>query len=1351
MADVSIQQPKEVLVTASEPVGGKPWAKTMPELRAIKLCVLDYHNILCCLVCSDPPILLTATTAITHAMGHRSPGTRKPTRVQIENIISKFNVFRQPLHHVPTPPHPARPFPFLPEERAWRCMLCAQVGMDSIHRSDSSRQKHYQLVHPNFVRDRDEKLIHVQSFSGARDRNDFEVQPYIISPESIPPGIPLQPNTSPEELSLVLRAQWRPLPPVIGSLGDGYRETCPFLIRSGFAKYTQGWNEERLQSMLSLIEPPTDQEPLHKLYEMAQSIFKAQQEELWGLPDCHRVAVMQDDLDPKPLARLDTVQSQDTYGKCWALFLVFASYKKEWVDLILGVSHWIWRGGGEQDFRNLTQHKWSDPTLAKNHTIPWLKENLSICLSASQLCPFGVISELSTLASIYGDTTSKGPSVFWSDEDELTIASNTRVSIPRWKAGVEQYLVDVTRHWEKTIFFDIPLESIGLQLEPTTVIHDEHDCTRPGYSFLNDPRNGFLNLKFALADAIFVNPATASMHHGQQDGRILWDDAKVDEWLHALTVGVRELSNCVHTLCGLPPRGREETAWLIVNGVGRTRNFYLMGKGNVVCIDMYNKTSRMTGFDKPRAHCLPWCLGRIFLAMHILAIPFSSVLIEREGGTSARRIQETLAFPLRGVAPESEDVSQELERMFQLYVGAENMGLRNYRQFADATIEKFAPHLKDPVSSITSIADAQAGHSSRTAALHYGLESGRTRILLPQDYLQYRTVSLVWASLILKPEFFTDKEQEDIKCFTGRSSSTAPVSVSLPATNPTALADVIGHTIDYDELAKHIVKHQNQAPKPPSPSLPSVAPAPPEAIPIMTPAKYQGQIAPLVTKRHKEILRIFTGNKRSEWSCPGQAHAFVLATETGRRSLLAILPTGAGKSLLFMGMPLKETGLTIVVFPLRALLDDQLRTAERMGVRAMEWNSQDVDPLDGLIFLPVERVDRDFQRWCLAIKGQRRLNRIVLDEAHMVLETQDYRDAMKNMDLLVGAGVPLVILTATLPPCLEDELLKALGSPTVRVVREGTQRANISYHIAKYTSEDSATNALVSHVLLLKAQLQPGEGILISCRTYKAVETLANRIPGALIYTSREGNRLENAENWLAGRVPLLIATSGMGTGTHHSACRAVLHHGLPWGAHSYAQESGRAGRDGKAALAIMFHWGTDVQAPNLAVYNGWEALKTLAMTTDCIRAKMSSYLDGEDLQVSCYSGAYLECGNCLGQPSIEVAQHAKKNWGQDEIVVGSWTMDNEGMDIDATPQTHHAQIVEARQHAVQQAHAPGPAHPDVEDDARANIARRIAGDMQTIQSAAHGSLNWALLMAVMPWMSNRVQYKGVSTNIWMG
>ncbi|KAB5587969.1 ATP-dependent DNA helicase tlh2 [Ceratobasidium theobromae] len=189
------------------------------------------------------------------------------------------------------------------------------------------------------------------------------------------------------------------------------------------------------------------------------------------------------------------------------------------------------------------------------------------------------------------------------------------------------------------------------------------------------------------------------------------------------------------------------------------------------------------------------------------------------------------------------------------------MGLWNYCQFPDATIEQLAPHLKDPISSITLIADAQAGHSSHTAALHSGLECGRTQILLPQDYLIYQTVLLVWTSLILKPEFFTDKVQEDLRCFTGQSASPATVSITQPATNPTALADAIGCTIDYDELAKHIVKHQNQAPKPPSPSLPPVAPALPEAIPIMTPAKYQGQIAPLVTKQHKEILWIFTGNK----------------------------------------------------------------------------------------------------------------------------------------------------------------------------------------------------------------------------------------------------------------------------------------------------------------------------------------------------------------------------------------------------------------------------------------------------------------------------------------------------------
>ncbi|CEL63947.1 ATP-dependent DNA helicase tlh2 OS=Schizosaccharomyces pombe (strain 972 / ATCC 24843) GN=tlh2 PE=2 SV=1 [Rhizoctonia solani AG-1 IB] len=445
-------------------------------------------------------------------------------------------------------------------------------------------------------------------------------------------------------------------------------------------------------------------------------------------------------------------------------------------------------------------------------------------------------------------------------------------------------------------------------------------------------------------------------------------------------------------------------------------------------------------------------------------------------------------------------------------------------------------------------------------------------------------------------------------------------------------------------------------------------------------------------------------------------------------------------------MPLLEKGVFPVIVPLAALLENHFETAKRMGVNAWKWDPTNItlDPEDGLIFVAAEQVDGRFFRWCLYLRGQGRLVRIGFDEGHLVMLAKDYRDALANMQKLIETSVPLLILSATVPPVHEKSLLDHFGLPTAYIIQEGTQRPNISLNISQYKDCSDAVKALLHHVLVLKIKLNEGDGMLICVRTKEDVNELVSLIKDAKAWYSKHPNKMENAKAWLNGEFMVLVSTSGMGTGAHHPNCRVVLHLSLAWGVYAYHQETGRCGRNGKPAVAIMFEWGTD-NPPDLTEYNGWDTMLALSKSHDCIRETISRYMDGADRQVSCYAGKFIESGNCLALPNIDTTSTFKKIWNPNDIVALLPNVDKyqETKTIDTPEETHQQQVnwLEARIQAVCHAREPAVVDPVVEQDAKHATQKRNKETHLALKAAEMGEMNIALLKRVIRWMHNRCAF----------
>lgn len=347
---------------------------------------------------------------------------------------------------------------------------------------------------------------------------------------------------------------------------------------------------------------------------------------------------------------------------------------------------------------------------------------------------------------------------------------------------------------------------------------------------------------------------------------------------------------------------------------------------------------------------------------------------------------------------------------------------------------------------------------------------------------------------------------------------------------------------------------------------------------------------------------------------PGQRE--VIDSVLQGRHTLAIMPTGAGKSLCYQLPALKIPGVTVVVSPLISLMKDQAEKLESAGVGAAEVNStltsrEETSVLEGIrqadhefVFATPERMaDPEF----LATLRQTRVGLFVIDEAHCISQWgHDFRPAYLQLGTAINAlGNPTVLaLTATAPNEVIDDIGKQLGLPDLRVINTGIYRPNLHYRVVTVTGEEEK---LARAVRL--ARETGGAGIIYAA-TIKAVDDVvaALRLAGenAAFYHGQLSarTRTENQDAFMRGDSRLMVATNAFGMGIDKPDIRFVIHYQLPANLQAYYQESGRAGRDGQDAECVLMYHAKDKQVQQFFLarrYPGaddlgavYSALKTL-------------------------------------------------------------------------------------------------------------------------------------------------------------
>lgn len=318
------------------------------------------------------------------------------------------------------------------------------------------------------------------------------------------------------------------------------------------------------------------------------------------------------------------------------------------------------------------------------------------------------------------------------------------------------------------------------------------------------------------------------------------------------------------------------------------------------------------------------------------------------------------------------------------------------------------------------------------------------------------------------------------------------------------------------------------------------------------------------------------------------------AVARGESPVVAVLPTGGGKSVLFMLPAWAEPdGLTVVVVPLVALREDMQRRCDELGVRCAAWDWRR-PPEDATIVLvtPESAGTANFEAFVARAVVTKRLDRIVVDECHVMLDAS-FRLAMQKLDALTGIGAPLLLLTATLPPTLEGRLWEAMSwRAAPQLFRQPTVRANQRYSVISGPRE-TATQALVDG--------EPGK-VVVYVNSRDSAESMAERLDARFFHAKMAPEvKSQLLADLQSGDVRVVVATSALGVGVDVADIRLVVHADVPRTLIDYAQESGRAGRDGQPSRAVIVGRAGRGCDDNVRRY----------MEATCRRSVLDAYLDG--------------------------------------------------------------------------------------------------------------------------------------------
>jgi superfamily II DNA helicase RecQ len=679
-------------------------------------------------------------------------------------------------------------------------------------------------------------------------------------------------------------------------------------------------------------------------------------------------------------------------------------------------------------------------------------------------------------------------------------------------------------------------------------IEDDHSESRIGYSFIDDERtqwpvNGQQWLISRIAQEERLQKTWV------REGDIPFRVRAVAQYERHVEAFRERLWALMHVTGGQPARGPEILGIRHRNtGDGGIRNVFVH-KGLISFVALYHKGFRSSERAKVIHRYVPREVGSLVVWYLWLVLPFWQQVqgvIQGADETSPYIWAKNIVFrqdeaSVRKSVPEEDNViivpeaiheanvdtvwdTDKVRRRFQQFTGrliGSEIHIQAWRHIAIAIARKYLSGAfradegeEDDGSGHESeeddILDLQAGHSTHIAGMVYGLEIQRSDFGTATRRDQFREASVRWHRLL------GFRQTEGVVRTKKRPLETWETGL--------------------EDARQRRFKRLRQV-------------------------DIRGQLQQMMG---------------TDVSFRGCQREVIQAIFRGCSPIVQVSGTGGGKSLSFM-LPAYCSGIdgvSIVIVPLVALREDMVRRCRESMINVHVWDGSGTNRAASIVLVtPESASSRGFRDFVNRLRSRQQLDRVVVDECHMVLDAGDsFRPELRALGKTIAEwGVQMIFLTATLSPHDEGEFYRVMGLAAGRVTmfRIPTTRTNIRYRVT-----DSGTESIEDHVCqevaALSERYQTGK-VIVYGGTIERVEELGAML-GCPIYHANVADaagKTEILRRWMQdGRV--IVATNALGVGLDVADIRAVVHAGIPRRLRDYAQESGRGGRDGQPSEAVI-------------------------------------------------------------------------------------------------------------------------------------------------------------------------------------